>query len=955
MPSQLDRGTIRHHLDGFAHRWRTKIDSWSPAERGHSESSHAQTFWSDLLKQFGVIPERFSLFEHDAKRASTGKKGSIDVFWSGVFIGEAKSVGNDLQKAFDQALDYLSGGSIEQHEWPKFAIVTDFENVRVEKLGDDPWTLTTSIDGIADHVDQLIFLAGLEVITKKEEADASIRASKLMAKLYTAMVGDEADEGVGEEAPKDPSEEDEHVQYASMFLTRILFLLYGDDAGLWEDDLFYRFVLYDTAADNLGGQLFSLFSVLNTVETKRKNVPKSMAPFPYINGSLFAENMDPAFFTPQMREALLAACRFRWTQISPALFGAMFQLVKSKEARRQEGEHYTSEANILKVIEPLFLDELNVRADRLIAKQSTTIKELRAFRDSLSEHIFVDPACGSGNFLNLAYARLRALETRVIVAIREREGQKGMSFDATLETKLTINQFHGIEINWWPAKIAETAMFLVDHQANRQLAAAIGAAPDRLPITITAHIHHADALEVDWSTLIPVAGGKTYVFGNPPFVGHETRSDQQAAQLRKLWKTDEIGRLDYVTGWHVKTLALLAASSGDWGYVSTNSITQGDQVPRLFGAIFDAGWRIKFAHRTFAWDSQAPGAAVVHCVIVAFTKDRAVKQRLFDYATAKSIPVEEGVERCINAYLIDGPNVLVTKSSRPLSAEIAKASYGNMPRDDGNLLVEVEDYDAVIADPIAAKYVRRFLGANELIYDEDRWCLWLADKDFDPSDVAKSPVLKSRLAAVKAFRSKSTAASTREMANTPYLFGQRSHTNTPQLGIPRHVAKDRRYFTVRRLGSDVIIGDANFAMPDDTGVQFGLISSSMFITWQKAVGGRIKSDPRFASTLTWNTFPVPALNPPERQAIALAGKGVEVARNLHPERSLAVAYDPLAMDPKLIKAHNDLDRAVDKAFGAKKRLSTNVQRLELLFDSYARLTTDKSVRQDHRAGHEPDR
>jgi hypothetical protein len=281
---------------------------------------------------------------------------------------------------------------------------------------------------------------------------------------------------------------------------------------------------------------------------------------------------------------------------------------------------------------------------------------------------------------------------------------------------------------------------------------------------------------------------------------------------------------------------------------------------------------------------------------------------------------------------------LVTKASRALSTEVAKASFGNMPRDAGNLLVEPENYEAVMADPVAAKYIRRFLQASELIYSEDRWCLWLAGDDFDPSDVARSPLLKSRLEAVKAFRARSTAASTREMANTPYLFGQRSHTNTPQIGIPRHVANDRRYFTVLRVGPEVIIGDANFAMPDETGLQFGLISSSMFITWQKAVGGRIKSDPRFASTLTWNTFPVPELTAAERHAIARAGEAVESARSQHPERSLAVAYDPLAMDPQLIKAHDALDRAVDKAFGAKKRLTNNVQRLELLFQNYEKLT-----------------
>lgn len=937
MQQQLDRGQIRHNLDKFVHRWRTKIDSWSPTERGHSESSHAQTFWSDLLRQFGVIPERFSLFEHDAKRASTGNTGAIDVFWSGVFIGEAKSIGNDLHAAYEQALDYLSGGSIGQHEWPKFVVVTDFERLRVSKLGDEPWVVEFGLDDVADYIDQLIFLAGLEVITKQEEQDASIQASKLMAALYTAMVGDDVDLGVGDLAATDPDEEDERVQHASIFLTRVLFLLYGDDAGLWEEDLFYRFVLYDTTPDNLGGQLYSLFAVLNTPESRRRNTPASIARFPHVNGALFAEAMQPEFFTPQMHEALLAACRFRWTQISPALFGAMFQLVKSKEARRQAGEHYTSDTNIMKVIGPLFLDELNQRADRLVANKSTTIKELREFRDSLATHQFIDPACGSGNFLNLAYAKLRELETRVIVAIRAREHQGSMSIDATLETKLTIDQFYGLELNWWPAKIAETAMFLVDHQANRQLAKAIGAAPDRLPITITAHIHHVDALEADWSALIPKATGRTFVFGNPPFLGHDTRTDEQADQLRRLWETSQIGRLDYVTGWHVQTLRFLAGRDGDWAYVTTNSITQGDQVPRLFGAIFNAGWRIKFAHRTFRWDSQAPGPAVVHCVIVGFTRNKAVKQRLFDYETLRSEPTEVRVERYVNAYLIDGADVLVTTSRQPLSVEVSVATYGNMARDDGNLLVEPEDYDAVMADAVAAKYVRRFLGAAELLHDEDRWCLWLAGDDFDPADVGRSPILKARLKAVQVFRAKSTASSTREMANTPHLFGQRSHKELPQLCIPRHVAESRRYFTVKRVPADVIIGDANFAMPDEDGLQFGLISSSMFIVWQKTVGGRIKSDPRFASTLTWNTFPVPTLDVKARKEIITAGQGVQAARDLFPDRSLADSYDPLAMDARLIKAHDNLDRAVDRAFGASKRLATASQRLQIMFDAYSAL------------------
>lgn len=370
----------------------------------------------------------------------------------------------------------------------------------IRRLGDEEerWTREFSLKDVTENVDWLKFIAGYDTVSKREEVAASIHASRLMADMFTAMVGEEADEAVGEEAPTNPDDEQRELQETSVYLTRLLFLLYGDDAGLWEADLFTRFVEEDTTADNLGPQLNGLFEVLNTPENRRRNTPESMAAFPYVNGAIFAEPMRVQYFTKDMRDALLAACHFNWSKISPAIFGSLFQLVKSKEARRAAGEHYTSETNILKTLEPLFLDELRQEADRLIRNKSTSAKALREFRDSLATHLFVDPACGSGNFLVVAYRELRRIETDIIVAIREKEQQGGMSLDVSWEQKLSIGQFHGIEINWWPAKIAETAMFLVDHQANRELADRIGAAPERLPIRITAHIHHENALAVKW-------------------------------------------------------------------------------------------------------------------------------------------------------------------------------------------------------------------------------------------------------------------------------------------------------------------------------------------------------------------------------------------------------------------------------------------------------------------------
>ena len=940
----LDRGQILQHLREFSAHWSDRIAGWREEKVTGTESSFAQSFWSDLLACFDINAARIDLFERDAVRASTGNLGFIDVFQSGVFLGEAKSLGADLDKAQAQALDYLSGGSVGKHEFPKYVVVTDFARVRIDQLGsgDDPVEFT--IEKTPDYLDALLFLAGHETVSHAEAEDASIHAAQLMAQLYEAMVGDEADQAVGDDLALDPTvdedDEDEATQQASMMLTRILFLLYGDDAGLWEADLFHRWVEQRTDAGNLGAQLNSLFHVLNTPAGKRsKNMGDLLARFPYVNGALFADPLPLEYFTPAMREALLAACRFRWTRISPAVFGAMFQLVKSKEARRAAGEHYTSETNIGKTIGPLFLDDLQAEANRLCGNKSTSVKALRKFRDRLATHVFIDPACGCGNFLVVAYRDLRRIETQIIKEIRTREGQTSMALDATLETKLTIGQFHGIEINWWPAKIAETAMFLVDHQANRELAAAVGQAPERLPIEITAHIHHTNALQVDWKDLFPAASGSTYVFGNPPFIGQYTKTAEQTADMKRVWGRDYDGYLDFVTGWHAQALHLYAdGRDGEFGYVTTNSITQGQPVPAFSEPIQREGWRIKYAHRTFAWDSEAPGKAAVHCVIVGFTRDRGTRQRLWAYPDINAAPVEATVEQGINAYLIDGPNVLVAKRSKPLSPELGVVTYGLKPADGGHLVPKAGT-PRPEHDPIAMQYVRPFIGAKELIHGTDRWCLWMDDDDFDPADVQASSVLRDHITRCKTWREQQTpTGDAYKLKDTPHLFRPGPRPPGNYLAIPAHVSESRPYFPAQRFFPEVISSNANFQVADEDGLLFALISSSMFMAWQRALGGRIKSDLRFSSTLTWNTFPVPDLAEDARKRISASGQKILAARARHPDRSLADAYNPLAMDPALVKAHDALDREIDRAFGASRKLSNERQRLELLFARYFELT-----------------
>ena len=944
--SLLDRATIRHNLTEFKVRWFAHIEEWKAENRPATESSHDQQFWGDLLDCFGINARDIYLYQRSAKRASTGRTGKIDLFMPGKVIGEAKSLGVNLDDAYNQALDYLLGGTIPNSQLPPYVMCSNFETLRITRLNRDyvgdtaDWDVTFSLDEIDEHIEQLAFLADYETSAYREEEQASLEASRLMVELFRAMNGDDVDEAVGDEAPTTPEEEDERVMRTSVYLTRILFLLFGDDAGLWDTPhLFADFVRNETTPESLGPQLNELFRILNTPEDKRsKRLPGTLAKFPYVNGAIFADTLEPEYFDYAMREALLNACDFDWSKIDVSVFGSLFQLVKSKEARRGDGEHYTSKTNIMKTIGPLFLDELRDQADKLVSSPSTSVRKLEEFRDSLSNLVLADPACGAGNFLLTAYRELRRIETDIIVAIRQRRGETGMSLNIEWEQRLSIGQFYGFELNWWPAKIAETAMFLVDHQANKELANAVGRPPQRLPIKITAHITHGNALRLDWKALLPSDASHTYVFGNPPFLGDHTRDKEQLEDLRNAWGGIKTSRLDFVTAWHAKTLDLLENRPGSFAFVTTNSITQGDQPARLFQPIFDAHWRVRFAHRTFTWDSEAPGKAAVHCVIIGFDREESPRPRLWDYEREKGDPIAVPVTRAINAYLVDGPNVLVGKRSQPLSPALPEVVKGSMATDGGNFVVTEDDYEQVTADTYALKYLRPYVGSKELINNRPRWCLWLTQ--LDPLDFEKSPELKRRVDAVAAERAKSKAKTTREYPHH-HLFRQLGfESGVPFVAIPEVSSQNRRYLPVATMDPGTIISNKVYGAVDPSGFIFAIASSSMFITWMKTVGGRLKSDISFSSTITWNNFPLPDLDETTKKRIADAGKKVLIARAEFPDRSLAQLYSARIMEPKLIKAHDALDREVDKAFGAPRKLTTERQRQELLFANYAKLTNN---------------
>ena len=913
------------------------------------EKQHTHNFWAAFLRCYGVDDTLLHgiNFEYEATRASTGGKGYIDVFFPGHFLIEQKTAGKiktpklgGLSNAEEQARDYLTGGDITDAQRPRWVVTSDFTTIQVtdlsQPLKSPNRTRTINFDDLNDHVETFLFLTGEDpdIVLQEEQAEASVQAARLMGDLYAAMTGD-SDLG-------DADEEDERTMEASILLTRLLFLMFGDDANLWEKGLFQTFVETRTQPDgsDLGQQLRALFEVLDTPTSRRSpKTDEAMRKFPYVNGDIYkgASHDKTIWFDTDMRGALIAACRFDWSRISPAVFGSLFQTVKSRAARRFDGEHYTSEENILKVLRPMFLDEYRQRLDA-----ADTKPKLEALHAELKRLRYVDPACGCGNFLIVAYRDMRALELELLVKLKALQGRSGdLVLDPADMLNVRLDQFHGIELNWWPAKIAETAMYLVDHQANQKMLNTLGLTVPRLPIDISANIHHQNALTVEWEDILPAGRDlNVFVFGNPPFMGRKTTNTDQKAELSQAWDTPNTGHLDFVTAWHAKALRYLGERDGEFGFVTTNSICQGEPVSDLFPRIERAGWRIKFAHRTFAWNSEAAAKdrAAVHCTIIGFDRAQRPQARLFDYPTPKSAPKEVRVSHGINGYLVDAPNVYVSARTNPLSPELPKVSFGSMPRDGKHLLVSAAQYADVAADPVAARYLRRFVGADELVNGKERWCLWMAD-EFDPDDITRSPVLRKRLAAVKEMREDSKADTTREWAKSPHLFVQQAQPTVAYLGIPRHVTESRAFFPTMRFEADVICGDANFLCPDPDGFAFAVISSSMFITWQKTVGGRIKSDLRFSKDIVWNNLPLPAVTENLRAQIIQAGQGVAEARAQHPDRSLAAHYQPLGMAPELVSAHRALDRVVDKAFGvARARTLSEVDRQRILFDRYVEMT-----------------
>ena len=937
MPATLSLNAIRERCVKFAYDWSDCVGD---------EKQDGHEFMRELMKCFGITKRKAISYERRSNRASTGRQGYIDALIPGKALIEMKSAGKDLNKAEEQALDYIH--NLADVETPRLLIISDFRRIRIVDLGNDMMTADGIDSGhtefelakLPDHVDDLKFLAGYGMVQvgSREQEEASIRAARVMADLYEALDG---------------SGYSDHE--ASIFLIRTLFCLYGDDAGLWERDLFTEFLETRTREDgsDLGAQLAVLYQTLKTpMECRQSTLDELTARFPYVNGGIFEEQLNIPSFSSAMRDELMRACAFDWSGISPAVFGSLFQAVKSPEARRELGEHYTSETNILKTLGPLFLDELRQK----FADHVHDAKKLTDLRKELGELRIMDPACGCGNFLVVAYRELRSLDTEILVRIRELElaRKDNDEFQATMffddrgehaEIMVQLDHFFGIEIEEWPARIAQTALHLAHHQANREMERLLGQAPSILPLSTSAHITIGNALRTDWTQVCPPSPSVRIV-GNPPFIGQSMRSEEQTDDLRSVWGDGYDGYLDYVTGWFIKASRYFQSvpNGGRFAFVSTNSIAQGAPVASLFRPLLEGGWRIRFAHQTFAWTSEAPGAAAVHCVITGFDRGaphEKARPVLFTYSDPKAQPDALPVDH-INPYLVEGPDIFVDKRTTPLAPILPAVRFGSKPADGGNLIVEAEDYPRFAADPIAAKYLRPFRMGREVVRGLDRWCLWMHTEDFDPRDIDRSPILKERVRACATFRQGSKKKTTVLGAQTAHLFQENHQPSEPYVAIPRVVSETRPFYTAAHLSEDVIAGDQLYTALDPDGFLFAIFSSSMFITWQRAVGGHMKSDLRFSNKIVWNTLPLPAVSDKQRAEIIAAGQGVLDARAEQPGVSLADMYNPLAMAPSLLKAHRVLDRAVDRAFGAKKPLETNEERLALLFKRYQEMTATDS-------------
>jgi hypothetical protein len=900
----LTQQEIKTRAYAFVKEWENEL----------RERAEAQTFWNDFFNVFGISRRRVASFEVPAKKLADAR-GSIDLLWKGTLLVEHKSKGKDLDKAYEQALDYFPG--ISERDLPQYVLVSDFTDFRLYDL-DAGTEVDFTLKELPEKIHLFGFISGYKQHIHHEEDPVNIRAAEKLGDLHDELL----DSGyVGHNL--------------EVFLVRLVYTLFADDTGIFPKDHFHYFLENRTNPNGFdtGSTLSLIFQMLNTPVNNRQNgMDEELLQFPYVNGGLFEEALPIPIFNEKMRRILIDCCSFDWSMVSPAIFGSLFQSVMGKKQRRELGAHYTSEKNILKVVRPLFLDE--AQAEFESAKNDS--RKLKQLHDRIAGMRFFDPACGCGNFLIITYREIRRLEIEILKQERKLSKKKDanqMVIEAGLLSRIDVDSLYGIELEEFPARIAEVAIWLTDHQMNMELSQEFGQTYIRLPLKKSANIKHGNALQIEWD-FVPKNG--LLILGNPPFIGKHLRNAEQNADMDLVCAPlKTYGVLDYVSAWYIKAVQFIKDTSIKTAFVSTNSITQGEQVGALWNWMLAQGVKIHFAHRTFRWMNDARGKAAVFCVIIGFGLDDVNKKRLFDYA-APDAEAMELVVKNINPYLIDAENIIVDSRNKPIS-KVPEMYKGSSPTDDGNLLfTDEEKREFLEKEPEAKEFIRPLISAQEFLHNEKRWCLWL--RDVSPANMRSLPEVMKRVNAVREFRLKSTKAATRKYADLPYLFMEIRQPDSDYVFIPRHSSENRQYIPFAFFGKENIANDSSNIIPNATLYHFGVISSLMHMAWMRAVCGRLESRYRYSNNIVYNNFPW-ALEVSEKQKAQVeeAAQNVLDARKQFPDASLADLYDPATMPKVLVDAHRTLDKAVDACY-RKEAFKSELERLEFLFALYRQYT-----------------
>jgi hypothetical protein len=909
---RLTQQEIRNNAIAFVHEWKDES----------RERAESQTFWNEFLEIFGVKRRRVAVFEK-AVRKTNQNTGAIDLFWRGVLLAEHKSRGQNLDKAASQAFAYLE--NITDNDLPKSVIISDFARFRLFDL-ETKEEAEFSLEELPDRIHLFGFISGYQKREYKEQDPVNIQVALKLGELHDALL-----------------ESGYSGHKLEVFLVRLVYCLFADDTGIFPKDAF-RFFLEektDEAGANLGAMLNLLFQILDTPENARQTtLDDDLRSFPYVNGDLFRERQDLPFFNRKMRQILLEACSFDWSKVSPAIFGSLFQSVMDAEKRRNLGAHYTSEQNILKVVRGLFLDELYAEFET----GKNNINRLRQFHEKIARLKFFDPACGCGNFLVITYREMRVLEIEVLKRIRALTGNVQLELDVSKISKIDVDSFYGIEYEEFPAEIARVALWLTDHQANMRLSAEFGLSLVRLPLRKSANIVHGNALRIDWNEVVSRDGNEfettLYILGNPPFVGMDKRTPEQTADMEFCCSdVPNFKTLDYVCAWFIKAAKFIENSKIKVAFVSTNSITQGEQIGILWQYLLDKGAKIHFAHRTFKWNNEASGNAQVHVVIIGFALFDVRQKRLFDYDTPKAEP-HEIEARNINPYLIDFTDIVVMTCQKPL-CDVPEIKRGNSPYDGGFFLFnEEEKNDFVAKEPKSEKFIKKFLGAKEFINGVNKYCLWL--KDAAPEELKALPKVMERIKQVKQFRENSPGKETQKYASSPSLFRDRNNPDS-FIVVPRVSSENRKYIPMSFFDKNYIAGDTCLTIFNGQLFHFGVLTSLMHIVWVKSICGRLKSDYRYSKDIVYNNFPFPK-EPTAKQIerVERTAQGILDARANFPDATLADLYDPLTMPKELLDAHRANDEAVDACYGSK-RFRNELERLEFLFDLYRQYTEPLAV------------